>query len=132
MEKESQKTDWVDWWVYSVGINFLPLLASMLVSFLQYNVIDISALIGSGELVMCAFLILLSPMKDAKDFSQKGARWKLFAYLVRLLAFMELISYGYIKSNPGKPMESVYIFSVAFVFMSILSARLSENLPKGA
>ena len=84
----SREIDW-DWWVYSVGINFLPLLASMLGNFYQYDVINMSALMGSGELVMCAFLILLVPMRELKNFPQKDADWNFFSFLVEFLIFLE-------------------------------------------
>lgn len=137
MEKErkdkgiGREIDW-DWWKYNVAINFLPLLASILCNLLQYNVVDIPSLIGSAEIVMCAFLILLPPMRESRQFSQKSAEWKRFSDFVWLLAFMELVSYGSIKANPQEPVTSVYVLSALYVVLSIVAALLSRNLPKGA
>ena len=134
----SREIDWMDWWIGSVGMTFFPLLSSMLISFLRYEAIDISALIGSGELVMCAFLILASPISEifselmSGNFPNKSKRWKLFTYLLLLVAALELISYGAINTNLEEPKKSVYIVSFIFVFASISMAWSSKNLPKGA
>ena len=79
----SREIDW-DWWVYSVGINFLPLLASMLGNFYQYDAINMSALMGSGELVMCAFFDFACSHEGTQKFSAKRCGLELILFPCRV------------------------------------------------
>ena len=124
--------DMLDWWVGTVILTFFPILISIVMSLCRSGSVDFKRMIGDGELILSAFLVITpSIMNYYKTKSvQKGKGHKLIFYLLLFVAFFQLTAYTSIKTNPTNIESVVYITSALCVLASIIISWQGERLLK--
>ncbi len=129
-EKENNKqksSEMIDWWVETVILTFFPIIISVITSLCRYSTVDINRMIGDGELIISAFLIITSSLINfcKKNLYQKG--YKRLFYFLLLIAFLQLVAYTSIKTNPINIPEVVYLTSALCVISAITISFQGEK-----
>ncbi len=130
----NKKSDMIDWWVGTVLLTFFPILTSIIISLCRNGYVDYNRMIGDGELILSAFLVITpSIMNFYKTSSvQENRTHKLIFYLLLFVAFFQLTAYTSIKTALNNKEVVVYITSGLCVLSStILSWRGEKFLVKG-
>ncbi len=122
-----KSNEMIDWWVGTVILAFFPMIVSMLINLCRCATLDLNRMIGDGELILSAFLVttpsLISFCKE--NLYQKG--YKLLFYFLLFAAFLQLVAYTSIKTNPANIPEVVYITSALCVISSIIISCQGEK-----
>lgn len=88
------------WWVGTVVLTLFPSMATALMAFFRGKEITLELLIGDGELVLSAFLIIVSTLINYHNIQQKNSDSIEGLYFILLFgAFLELIAYTSFKTN---------------------------------
>lgn len=122
--------DIVDWLVGTVILTFFPIIISMIISLCRSGTVDISRMIGDGELILSSFLVITpSIMNYYREGSiQKETSHKVMFYLLLFVAFFQLTAYTSIKTNTDNNAAVVYITSALCVISSVYISWQGENI----
>lgn len=127
-----KSNEMIDWWVGTVILAFFPMIISVIISLCRYATVDVNRMIGDGELILSAFLVITPSLISfcKENLYQKG--YKLLFYFLLFAAFFQLVAYTSIKTNPTNIPEVVYITSALCVVSSIIISRQGEKCIRGA
>ena len=124
----NNKNDMIDWWIGTVLLTFFPIIISIIICLCQNGSVDFKRMIGDGELILSAFLVITpSIMKFYKTSSNQNRKnHKLFFYILLFVAFFQLTAYSSIKTASNNRELVVYITSGLCVLSSILISFRGE------
>lgn len=127
---QNNKNDMLDWWVGTVLITFFPIIISVIISLCRNGSIDVNRMIGDGELILSAFLVITPSIMNfykTRSSSEDSAHKALF-YLLLFVAFFQLTAYTSIKTTLNNKAIIVYITSGFCVLSSIIISWRGEKL----
>ena len=126
------KNDMIDWWVGTVLLTFFPILVSIVISLCRNGAVDINRMVGDGELILSAFLVITPSIMNyyRTNPAQNGKEHKIIFYLLLFVAFFQLTAYTSIKTNPSNIAHVVYITSALCVISSVIISWQGEKLLK--
>lgn len=124
-----EKNDMLDWWVGTVILTFFPILISIIISLCRSGTVDINRMIGDGELILSAFLVIIPFIMNYYKVNsvQKKRGHKLIFYSLLFVAFFQLTAYTSIKTNPTNIENVAYITSILCVASSIIISWQGEK-----
>lgn len=130
--KKTEKTDMIDWIFQDIFWNFIPIITCIIISFItsQNGSIDMSRLIGEGEIIFTSFSIAASSViKLSKmDICNKNGKNKFIFYVLICISLCELITYVAVKVSMNNTVDAVYMASVFCVISSIMLSGIGEKL----
>lgn len=117
---KKDKVEMTDWWIWTVGLTFFPTLATILIDLLKNLNVDFKNILGSGELILCAFLVTAPSIPDFynKHSTSPAHKWA-FAGLL-LTESLQLITYTIIKVTPNYNFYVAVIASAVWVLVSLI------------
>lgn len=125
---KSEEEDMLDWWVGTVVLTFFPIFVSIIISICRNGLVDINRMIGDGELILSAFLVITPSIINyyRTDPGKKGKVHEKIFYLLLFVAFFELTAYTTIKTNSTNIAIVVYVTSALCVISSVIISWQSE------